>query len=283
MMAGGGWSVITELLGPTNYHTYLAGIGDGQDAYTHKALIAFHDGPAVQAYVKIYCAVAAPRGVVNEIVGYKLAAHRGIAVPHRSAVMRLLPRQCSFLPREATPITDHDGLVVAWCVEDLGGETPKQIYNLRKAAGTAIVEDIAKWSKVPDVIALDAWLLNEDRNLGNLVRLGKGRYAVIDHGRVCTGNAWSPPLDRKRKDHRNVLAEIVWSDPVVENAPIPSCRSLIDSLGSHTAVLAAAEFELAEWLDELEGADASKDVMGFLADRAADLVPHYKAAFGLLL
>ncbi|WP_146165818.1 hypothetical protein [Stenotrophomonas panacihumi] len=273
----------TELLGPGCYRGYLAHIGEGSDASTHKALVAFHgQTEPSQAYVKVYCAATAPRGLANEFIGYALAKAAGLEVPAKSAILRLNPSQSLFLPSGMSPQLDTQGNVIAWCVEELSGESPKQLLTADAAAYAPLAEEIRKWPQLADTVALDDWLVNEDRNLGNLIRIGPRRFALIDHGRVCTGLAWNRPLDRAVVDTINKLALIAWGNPLTKEAPPPSHSQLFESINKLAEALASAEIELDHWLPQLMGPEDESDVRGFLDVRTSFLPPHYQAEFGLI-
>lgn len=275
---------VTQLLGPSSYLSYLGKAGDGCDANTHKARVEFEPGTPVDAYVKVYDEGDAPKGLVNELIGYVLAKHADIDVPVRSAIMLLSNAQTGYLPDGFRPMKDASGSVVAWCVEDVGGNTPKQAFRWTEEQGLeALRDDLKKWQKLVDVVALDAWVLNEDRNLGNLVRMAPGQYAVIDHGRVCTGNAWAVPLDRARVSHTNKLALAAWDSHDVEQAPAKVRSGVLSAFEAHATVLAKADLDLLEWLPRLVEGLEEQDVKDFLQQRATSVPKHYKTAFQVLL
>ncbi|EZP43205.1 hypothetical protein BW38_03552 [Stenotrophomonas sp. RIT309] len=275
---------VTQLLGPNSYLSYLDEAADGRDANTHRARVEFEPGSPVDAYVKVYHEDDAPKGLVNELIGYVLAKHAAIDVPARSAVILLSATQAGYLPAGFRPMKEAEGRVVAWCVEDVGGGTPKQTFRWKEQHGLqALRDDLKKWQKLVDVVALDAWVLNEDRNLGNLVRMAPGKYAVIDHGRVCTGNAWAVPLDRSRVHHTNMLALIAWNSENVEHAPLKVRSGVLSAFEAHADVLAKADLDLSEWLPLLVEGLEEQDVKDFLEERATFVPKHYKTAFQVLL
>ena len=260
---------------------------EGRDAFTHKALIKYHDvDKVIDSYVKIYCQNVAPKGLVNELIGYTLAKRSGLSVPYRAAVLLLNSEQAAFLPPKIAPLQSSQGHVVAWCVQSLGGKTPYQAYNYADNPSEALAtirEDFKKWKELPEVASLDAWLLNEDRNLGNLVRLGKGRYALIDHGRVCTGRDWMPPLERSRMAHTNKLAHIAWDDPDLAKAPKSFHVPLVESFNQHSQSLLDSETDLDYWLPKLISTVEKADVDTFLTERTTTVGNHFKGVYGVLL
>lgn len=277
---------VIQTLGPSAYGGFMELVGDGEDACTHKALVRFHGSDrALDSYVKVYCTKTAPKGFVNELIGYTLAKWGGLNVAHRAAVLLLDPAQASYLPPHMQPMLTTSGQVVSWCVQSIGGRTPLQLYRFntdRAAALKAVRHDFKKWKDLPDVAALDAWLLNEDRNLGNLVRLGAGRYALIDHGRVCTGNSWNSPLDRLRMKHFNKLAKIAWDEDDLDLAPSEFHTPLVGSFERHEQALDEAANDLEYWLPKLISSAEEADATQFLAERVTAVRDHLKATYGVL-
>ncbi|MGX2088596.1 hypothetical protein ACWJLF_15705 [Xanthomonas axonopodis pv. maculifoliigardeniae] len=273
----------TQLLGPDSYRGFLADVGDGADALTHKALVTFHGVTApVQAYVKIYCTVAAPRGLVNELIGYALAKATGVDVPNRSAILLMNSEQAKFLPTSITPQRDVDNHVVAWCVEEAPGLSPKQIYNANNAMQGPLRDEIQKWPTLISTVVLDDWIVNDDRNMGNLIRTAPRRFTLIDHGRVCTGNSWARPLKRDTAENVNKLAGIAWGSPLVENSPRDKHAEIFETSLKSANILSTAEIDLDYWLPKLLELEDADDVKGFLEDRATTLSAHYKSCFGIL-
>ncbi|MDG2517205.1 hypothetical protein [Lysobacter soli] len=278
---------VVQTLGPSSYCGFMESVGDGIDAYTHKALVRFHDAPkAVDAYVKVYCVDQAPRGLVNELIGYVLAKHDGLSVPYRAAVLLLEDHQLSAMPAGLNPLRTMDSHIVAWAVQSLGGKSPYQVYNYSRgscAALAAVRKDFQKWKDLPAAASLDAWLLNEDRNLQNLVRLGTGNYALIDHGRVCTGNGWSVPLERAKMPHKNKLALIAWDDIALENAPKNYHVPIVERMAQHHGTLSHSEPDLDYWLPQLLTSSERDDVDVFLSERTSTVKAYFKASYGVLL
>lgn len=278
---------VVQTLGPDCYKTYLEPAGDGRDAVTHKALVSFHDSGVPQdTFVKVYCGRQAPKGLVNEIAGYVIAKADGLAVSERAAVLLLRPEQAAFIPPTVTPQTNSDGLLVAWCVQSIGGQTPTQAFNLSPECFAGIPrlqEDFAKWPQLPQAVSLDAWLLNEDRNTGNLVRLAPGRYALIDHGRICTGNSWVAPLDRQKMKHENKLARVAWNQPDIDHAPLKHRSSILAATDRHSHTLDNILIDLEYWLSTLLVEPERHDAEGFIADRTITVGTHLRTAYGVLL
>jgi hypothetical protein len=238
----------------------------------------------VDSYVKVYCKSKAPKGTINEIAGYALAKGDGLAVPQRAAVLLLSQEQAAFLPSGVSPHVNRNGLVVAWCVQSIGGTTPVQAFNLMAASGLQTLrEDFAKWNHLPQVVSLDAWLLNEDRNMGNLVRTGPGRYALIDHGRICTGNAWSTPIDRAKMKHQNKVAWAAWGDPDIDNAPPNHRSSILAACARHKRTLEETVNQLELWFAAFLSSPEKDDLQGFFGDRAYTVGTYLRQSYGVLL
>lgn len=277
---------VVQMLGPDCYKTYLEPIRGGRDAITHKALVAFHDSGPEDTFVKVYCRNRAPKALVNEVAGYVIAKADGLAVSQRAAVLFLTPDQAGFLSPEVNPIRSRDGLVVAWCVQSIGGPTPAQAFNLTPGETdglTRLQDDFAKWPELPKAVSLDAWLLNEDRNTGNLIRLASGRYALIDHGQICTGNRWSAPLDRSKMKHVNKLAWAAWGEPDIDNAPSKQRPAILAACDRHGDTLTEITTDLEHWLSMLLGEPEKRDAEGFFSDRTTTVGTYLRSAYGVLI
>jgi len=151
-------------------------------------------------------------------------------------------------------------------------------------AGFSVLQaDFARWKNLSKVVSLDAWLLNEDRNMGNLVRMGVGRYALIDHGRICTGNHWAVPIDRARMKHTNKLALVAWGNADIDSAPNQARASILQACDGHSSAYMLSLPALQRWFVDLIQEDESKDAQGFFAERSGSVGRHLRTAYGVLI
>lgn len=278
--------VAVETLGPEAYQGYLEPVGEGNDARTHKALVRFNnEAYGSDCYVKAYCASLAPKGLVNELIGYALAKHGGFDVPRRAAVLLLDSDQALAFGSGFNAPTTVSGHVLAWCVESLDRPTPKTVFQLspQDVSGLPSLQaDLQKWRDLPSAVSFDSWLSNDDRNPGNLVRLSAGRYALIDHGRVCSGNAWQSPLDKAEMGRINLLALWAWSAGAMQFVPRDQQLPLITSFDRHGEALEKAASDIDYWLGELVDPVEKADAEAFLDERVSTVREHLSQTFGML-
>lgn len=277
---------VVQTLGPSAYLGFLEEVGEGRDARTHKALVQFHNEPSPSdCYVKTYCSRLAPKGLVNEVVGYALAKHGSFDVPRRAAVLLLDEEQARCFGTDFEPYRTKSGHVLAWCVESLGHPSPKSMYRLSPTdirGLSALRMDLKKWTDLPDAISFDAWMLNDDRNPGNLIRLAEGRYALIDHGRVYGGNAWTTPLDRSVMDKINILALWGWEIELAKDAPKAHQAQLVNSFERHVSALEKASVDVDYWLGLLVHPKEKDDAEVFLEERVTSVPEYLRQSFGML-
>jgi hypothetical protein len=251
------------------YSSYLAPLPDPGIEASHLARVRFpgEDTPR-RVYVKLYPENA--RGLVNEVTGHLLAEAAGLPVPTRSAVI-LVPKQA---------ITDlapwarrlRRRTLVGWCTEDMAAPSIKFHFALNPHAHELtfqkVVAELRDSTITPAVIALDDWIANVDRNLGNLLRLRKGDYLLIDHGRIFGGPDWSAAsLADTASLRTNIVGALLGA-----HARTPRYRLALAGLArnSHATALGDVCAELLDWWSVLLE-DADMEIAAtFLDDRVRD-------------
>lgn len=116
---------------------------------------------------------------INEISGWLIA--RACALPVASSAF-LAPIRVGDLPdcmavrqRSTTP----GEVLYFFCTSEISRSQAIGII-----ANDTLLEEQASWAHCQATIALDEWLGNADRHLGNLVRQSKNTFALIDHGQL---------------------------------------------------------------------------------------------------
>lgn len=266
-----------ELLQASAYGSFLEHVEGGIDASTHRALIAFNaQATLTEVHAKIYWKGRTPRGLVNEVIGHILATAAGLPVAPRAAVL-LCSTATLALHYPDTDWSHAGDTYPLWCVETIQGTSPAQLY---RAGGLDVIhKDLMRWPEAAGALAFDTWVANVDRHLGNLIRTGKSRYALIDHGRVCTGPAWDHSSLDPDGDFANPLAELLWS-----RSPLPVGHHVDVCLAcdSFAAALAACTIPLDGWLTQLLETDEQASVEAFLHARAGSVGGKMRTAFGML-
>lgn len=194
----------------------------------------------------------------SEALGYVLADAVGLQVPDNAGVIWLDLQQIPEVIRPAlTRIGGgiQDGYL-CWFSRDMGYPNLKQLCFEEVADKHLAQSHLAKQlSNMPDahqVAAFDDWLLNTDRNLGNLLSAA-GRLLVIDHGRLFHYPNWIPgeigcaPWLIENRLIRFIDERIRgWSDrPSSRRARMVACnrfKRLIDGRGARAAKSILLEF-----------------------------------------
>lgn len=240
-----------ELLNEKDYLSYLEAVDVPGQESIHIARVKFGDGEAKRAYVKFYPRQG--RGLFNEVTGHLLAESLGMKVPRKVAIL--------FVPKEAVPSppswmeTNAEDSYPAWCCEDVASPAIKFFFRLgdvNSSAGAVyalIREELERSKQVPAIVAFDDWVANVDRNVGNLLRLGKGDYVLIDHGQILGGRYWGcrtlQDVDRK---FPNILRQLLDT----KAATLPFQSQVVMCWQQHAQALHRVRDELEEWWNDME-------------------------------
>lgn len=200
-------------------------------------------------YVKIYPdEEGRSRGLANEITGYVLANRFGLPQPETACVIRAplknlqlaqAPRRHAWLRELARTRQTYP----AFCTQAMQAPTPWHHYGGKVT--DALRNDLRKWPDAAKAMAFDEIITNLDRNLRNLLRVGAGQYALIDHGRLVTPTGhWDvADLDPTLRP-LNRLLEILYDNPAIAaNAMVAAAE--------HSALLLTGMHEIRHWLTHL--------------------------------
>ena len=166
---------------PSSYIRPIKAEHGGQRAYTHFAELRDPDGKPCRGYVKHFPANF-HRALFNEWFGYTVLSSLGVPQP-ACAIMQ-------------APVLNDPAGIVAWafvsCEPRPAFEgTPKELYNSKDAEQLkALTRRLFNCPSLPLMIAADQLLMNDDRNLGNLVFTSKSAFVAIDHADILGGASW---------------------------------------------------------------------------------------------
>lgn len=249
-------------------------VSDGQSAHTHIALLDIDDsGKPARCYVKLYPDVFAGRehrGIVNEIVGHVLASAMGAPVPTRAGLIALQGDQLADLPSWAT----RQSQLVAWWVQDVASPSLRAFYSLSDLSQAAeaiqkklndVRKELLKSDQIYLIVALDDLIANIDRNIGNLLRLKKGDYVLIDHGLCLTSDFWIHTDLDPRVDYRNCLTDLLGQEAQFlpfKHATVKAHENLVKNIEP-------AMQALLKWLPYAVEAVESSAIEGFIRSRAS--------------
>ena len=138
------------------------------------------DGIARQIHV--YLKSLPVEELLNEFFGAAIARKHGLATPNTY----LVSCPCTDLPLlPGVPLGDGQ--------KALFGSEDTNAVSLAVRAGknaekiTALLRALQSTGSYGAIVALDEWLANVDRHIGNLLATGEGKIILIDHGRLFGG------------------------------------------------------------------------------------------------
>lgn len=143
----------------------------------------------VDAYAKLMH-LHQPSGrieLINEITGWLLPKACGLPVAQSAFVAAI---RAGDLPPDLLATlhnTTAQDVLYFFCTEEVSQSQARGIVPTE-----TLIEEQAKWLHSHATLALDEWLANADRHVGNLVRRGKDDFVLIDHGRLLARSPVPP-------------------------------------------------------------------------------------------
>lgn len=223
------------------------------------------------------------RGMVNEITGWLVTHAMRLPQPERAFVLRVpiaelaapLPPWIRTLKREK--VKDY------WAFATVKMPAQSAAIQFNNTDLPLLVDDIRIWPELPRAVVLDEHIANTDRHLNNLLRLGKGNYALIDNGRLAVEGSdrnWQTAHLKADRLYSNLLSQMCWND-----RPNKDDQSLALGTGTNQHdVLGAVRAELEDWWRRLIPDVAERNAFrNFVVERAAALDALLKKRYGLLI
>lgn len=262
--------IITE----ASYKCYHGQVDhSGWNTSAHFATLDFGDGTREPAFVKlITCDEYWPQ-LGNEAIGHTLARSAALPCPEKAAIL-VTPAQfmIDILADHYPDDAPRDGNISAWCTS--------LHPHLKDAAWAHGDEDLAALGLLRtdggvQITAFDTWLCNADRNRGNLLRMPRGRWAVIDHEMIFM-------TETERGD---------WRAGPIKNLPADSClwrkardlhragrltsralrqieSGMVEFGDAHERVATESADLLRPLLETITSAPAAQNVLDFLDERS---------------
>lgn len=225
---------------PSEYLYPIRMIGGQHRALTHIALFTERRHVFVKAYP-----ADAPRGLLNDIIGYLMARYAGINQPPGGIIA--LPAQA--LAKVGIATTDP----AIWCFTsisciDLNDRRHGSLAALFGNNLHAVRTILESWPGFAQLAAFDTWLANVDRNTGNLMLTGENALCPIDHSDILTGPAWQFDhlVTTESQWSMNKLIELIWP---INTLPLPVRSAILNSAERFQKVYAQARSDLYQWLD----------------------------------
>ncbi len=267
-----------ELLPPEAYFRFIEKIAEGNQAFTHAALLRVGK-QTHRYYVKSYRGLVKP--LFNEISGFLLAAEAGVPQAKEAALI-VLPGALldGIHPNQGFATQPH---WICWGTTAIANADGSQLPTANtffRHDLAAIANDLRAWKDLPSLLAFDEWVANVDRNTGNLVRLSAGDYAVIDHGGILTGPDWVSEVLAPIASYGNKIWSLLRC---FQGFPLPiSSGAVYASHRFPDAYLAGSQEMLSIGAELLSTGDL-KSCHIFLRDRSLSVKQHLKQRLGMLV
>lgn len=247
------------VLSDTSYLTSHELVSGGEMGATRKASIEWDDGSLRKCYVKIYPQEERIRKIINELTGFLIGSALGILQPDSAAIMPLNP---FFYDDYGIDPNIEENTIWAWVTTECGNSI-SGIFQLNKSqasleknmeeTNTKLISAfslICDQKSVPQIIALDDFIANNDRNIGNLVMTGNGNMGIIDHGEILGRIDWlSNPNDLDKNDFFfNKLLHILDQNSLIKQQTNFTTKSqAVAAISTHKQAFISIQDQLLAW------------------------------------
>lgn len=266
------------LLPASAYFRYADVMREGRQALTHAALLRL-DGGTQRYYVKCYGNAAKP--LFNEIAGFLLGGAIKLPLAQEAALIALpgthldrihpgrgLADQAHWLCWATRAIAASDGRRLPSATTHFNGHL------------SAIADDLRAWKHLPNLLAFDEWVANIDQNTGNLIRLAKSDYAIIDHGGILTGPDWVESLLAPVASYVNKLWSLLRSH---RGLPLPTSNAALHAAQGFVNAYLESGPEMRAFATELLAPGDVQAADVFLRDRSLTIKNYLQRRLGVLL
>ncbi len=230
--------------------------------------------------------------IVSEALGYVLASTCGLSTPSIAGIIALGKDQ---LPQDLLSELEKIGgsiqsSYLCWFSKDMEHPNLKQRHlsginlpSLEERRLRRLAQLLAKHADAAKIVAFDDWLLNSDRNMGNILQASLGALMLIDHGRILAYPNWTPGFVGSMPWRaQNVLESFInrftprWSELLpISSGKLMALNSYASSYRSVGAV--ASKSVLSNFFEPTD-----VEAIIALIDGRLDPAPYAKAA-GLML
>lgn len=217
-----------------------------------KILNVQHNDQTLSLYCKLY---RTKMQLLNEIIGYLLAHHLKLPQPKGYVLLLSSEEQVKYFGIQ----NPQTSTFPVWATEKINGKSA--LFEFQHCT-SVLKKDLFQWINFYQVISLDDWIGNEDRNIGNLVRTGAGKYQLIDHGDLFSGYPLRTPHLDKALPSQNKLQAFCLKERIGQRNTLQTQTYHHSKIGghavSHQAALRDAQKEIFFWWDKLAKNQESK-------------------------
>ncbi|WP_339349883.1 hypothetical protein [uncultured Alteromonas sp.] len=219
----------------------------GQMATTYACRVRWDENTESKAFVKRFSNNDL-LGICNEITGYLIAKASELPVPRYAGLINTKDGQ---FPQSSVPLYDW-----AFVVSNLPGNTPGSFYNLDDITRCkSLMNLVAGWNKVSDVIAFDDWVANEDRHLGNIMVTGRNNIHIFDHSNLPMELNWTASQLDVNYEAKSILLNNLFA---LGCTPLPVKSKVADATSNHKKYYDDIKEELDYWWNVLLAKDSGR-------------------------
>lgn len=254
-----------EAIGQAEVTTILGRITSGNDGETYKAEMIDAEGTPVTGYVKLSLD---PRKIIAELTAAQVGRALGMKIPRPYVVLL----DTADLTEEFDSSYANQGVMACFASQQAGSRS----YSLERALrnpSLALARAVEKQFDLDGTIALDEWIANDDRHLGNIIYSpGRQEFWLIDHGRALTGSWWELwGLEDPSLPVRNLLVDSSVSewDEAVRNRILERAHLVVNKC----ATLCLDDLDKDGHFAKIDPATDRQEIIDFLRDRIHHTVP----------
>lgn len=268
-----------KIIAARNYLATLGIASDGITAHTHLASLRWEDNKIDKFYIKIY-PQNIPLGLINEITGYLLADSSDLPQPPKAGLIQIPKKVLIDNFQLQFQLDDSLDFVWGWATQAYGNKTPNTFFHIGDMFRfNRCLEDLKNWPKIADLVSLDDWMANQDRNTGNITILAKNEFGIIDHGNIPVSSNWKESDLDPNKDFNNILLELLWSN----NPPLPLSHRMVEQGKKHKNSYSNISEELKYWWGLFLDNKKENAINDFLSKRSLNSANRIKDRVGLLV
>jgi hypothetical protein len=253
-----------SVLSENSYLTSHEKVTGGAMGVTRMASIEWGDGSIRKCYVKVYPPKDRIRKLCNELTGFTLGKALGILQPDSAA---LIPISKLFYG-DFSEVADlnSDEVIWAWVTTECG-HSVKGIFHLdnfeeliqtdRNNTITKLIQAyslVCNQKNLPNIIAFDDFIANDDRNIGNVVMIGDGNMGIIDHGEILGSIDWIADLLvlNKTQNFNNKLLNILNDQPALKDQTKFTTKHMaVEAANRHKDAFISVQDILTTWWKNL--------------------------------